>query len=59
MNAENLKESWLTRETQFSAFTNGSLLDFGINAKKINFLASIIFPSVTFVLLIHRIIKPL
>lgn len=28
MTPESLKESWLTRETQFSAFTNGALLDF-------------------------------
>ena len=28
MTPENLKESWLNRETQFSAFTNGPLLDF-------------------------------
>ncbi|KPD04286.1 lysophospholipase L2 [Moellerella wisconsensis] len=38
MNAENLKESWLTRETQFSAFTNGSLLDFWNQREEDQFL---------------------
>ncbi len=38
MTPESLKKSWLNRETQFSAFTNGPLLDFWQHREEAEFL---------------------
>ncbi|WP_426207039.1 lysophospholipase L2 [Providencia sp. PROV272] len=38
MTPEKLKENWLNRETQFSAFANGPLLDFWLRREEAEFL---------------------
>ncbi len=52
MTPENLKESWLNRETQFSAFTNGPLLDFWQHREESQFVGLMISPFTMSVLFI-------
>lgn len=51
------KHSWLSREKQFSAFTNGAYWIFGTNVKKVNLRVLMEQRFVMFIGVRHRTIK--